>query len=283
MRNIFTFLLLLLMPIVCVAHTLHIGEMSIPLHTTKYTTPSVNFLIDGDVWYLPMVKVEQQNTLHLSYKNDVYTVCRGAERKVGNHYFIGACLVGADDNVYLESTGTQYIDTGVVPDENTKMFIDMQDLSEHAVHNYMGINCGGGKKRFSILSFHEQNVFGAIIPQYRIVSSKAFDNLRHTFELSKTEGYVVDNVAYGDIYNFNIDTTCTIWIFNDHTLSTFLVGRVYKSKIFENDIPLRDFIPVPAGMQIGDFTVPENGMWDIVEQRFYGNDGTGEFTYGVDE
>ena len=43
------------------------------------------------------------------------------------------------------------------------------------------------------------------------------------------------------------------------------------------------FVPVPIGLKIGDFVVPENGMWDIVEQKFYGNMGTGEFIYGVDE
>jgi hypothetical protein len=45
---------------------------------------------------------------------------------------------------------------------------------------------------------------------------------------------------------------------------------------------VRHFVPVPCGLKIGDFVVPENGMWDIVEQKFYGNDGTGEFIYGVD-
>ena len=41
-------------------------------------------------------------------------------------------------------------------------------------------------------------------------------------------------------------------------------------------------VGVPCGLKIGDFVVPENGMWDIVEQKFYGNMGTGEFIYGVD-
>ena len=41
-------------------------------------------------------------------------------------------------------------------------------------------------------------------------------------------------------------------------------------------------MPVPRGLQVGDFIVPENGMWDIVEQKFYGNMGSGEFIYGVD-
>lgn len=58
---------------------------------------------------------------------------------------------------------------------------------------------------------------------------------------------------------------------------------VYDVKIYEDDTLVRHLVPVPRGLKIGDYTVPENGMWDIVEQKFYGNSGTGEFLYGSDE
>ena len=58
---------------------------------------------------------------------------------------------------------------------------------------------------------------------------------------------------------------------------------MYYAKIWDNDTLVRHFVPVPCGLQIGDFVVPSNGMWDIVEQKFYGNMGTGDFIYGVDE
>ena len=58
---------------------------------------------------------------------------------------------------------------------------------------------------------------------------------------------------------------------------------VYDVKIYEDDTLVRHFVPVPCGLKIGDYTVPQNGMWDIVEQKFYGNSGTGEFLYGSDE
>ena len=58
---------------------------------------------------------------------------------------------------------------------------------------------------------------------------------------------------------------------------------IYSTKIYEDDTLVRHFVPVPCGLKIGDFVVPSNGMWDIVEQKFYGNMGTGDFIYGVDE
>ena len=60
-------------------------------------------------------------------------------------------------------------------------------------------------------------------------------------------------------------------------------ARSFYTKIYQNGVLVRHFVPVPCGLQIGDFVVPSNGMWDIVEQKFYGNMGTGDFIYGVDE
>ena len=59
--------------------------------------------------------------------------------------------------------------------------------------------------------------------------------------------------------------------------------RTYYFTIRDGDTVVRQMVPVPAGLRIGDYVVPSNGMWDIVEQRFYGNSGTGDFIYGVDE
>ena len=58
---------------------------------------------------------------------------------------------------------------------------------------------------------------------------------------------------------------------------------IYSFKIWDKDVLVRHFVPVPYGLQIGDFVVPSNGMWDIVEHKFYGNMGSGDFIYGVDE
>ena len=45
---------------------------------------------------------------------------------------------------------------------------------------------------------------------------------------------------------------------------------------------IRHFVPVPQGMKIGSFTIPSNGLFDIVNQQFYGNQGTGTFSFNQD-
>lgn len=59
-------------------------------------------------------------------------------------------------------------------------------------------------------------------------------------------------------------------------------AKFYYCKIWNNSNLVRHFVPVPAGLQIGSFTVPSNGMFDIVNQQFYSNQGSGTFTYGKD-
>ena len=57
----------------------------------------------------------------------------------------------------------------------------------------------------------------------------------------------------------------------------------YYYKLFKAGKLIQHFVPVPTGLKIGDYTVPSNGMWDIVTQQFFGNISTGEFSYGKDE
>lgn len=61
-----------------------------------------------------------------------------------------------------------------------------------------------------------------------------------------------------------------------------LNGFLYQTDFFEEEKIIRSFVPVPQGLKIGNFTVPSNGMYDMAEQKFYPNAGTGEFIYGKD-
>ncbi|MBO5696253.1 MAG: hypothetical protein J6S06_01950, partial [Alphaproteobacteria bacterium] len=56
--------------------------------------------------------------------------------------------------------------------------------------------------------------------------------------------------------------------------------KIYYFKVYDNGKLVRNFVPVRQGAVINEFVVPSNGMWDIVEQKFYPNAGTGNFVYG---
>jgi hypothetical protein len=47
---------------------------------------------------------------------------------------------------------------------------------------------------------------------------------------------------------------------------------VYTLKLYDNNTLVRDFVPAQYNGQYG--------MWDLVEDKFYPNKGTGTFTVG---
>ena len=98
--------------------------------------------------------------------------------------------------------------------------------------------------------------------------------------VSTSAPLVADQSAYWNLYigcwNYGYDNGTSIPFYP-------MLGRLYYAKFFEDGVLIRHFVPVPSGLVIGNYTVPSNGMFDIVNQQFYANQGTGTFTIGKDE
>ena len=55
-------------------------------------------------------------------------------------------------------------------------------------------------------------------------------------------------------------------------------GTMYSCQIYDNDVLVRDFVPVPQGDTTYSTTpAPSNCMWDKVSQAYFQNNGTGSF------
>lgn len=83
-------------------------------------------------------------------------------------------------------------------------------------------------------------------------------------------------IASGTSFNIGPQRLGSAWDYNTGF-------DYYYYKLFKAGKLIQHFVPVPTGLKIGDYTVPSNGMWDIVTQQFFGNIRTGEFSYGKDE
>ena len=59
-------------------------------------------------------------------------------------------------------------------------------------------------------------------------------------------------------------------------------GRIYRFVWTRNGAERYHLAPVPAGLKIGNYTVPADGMFDLVNQQFYANSGSGNFACGKD-
>lgn len=139
--------------------------------------------------------------------------------------------------------------------------------SGYASWFYVGTS--GGAQSYS-LQLASNNRYQAIISGTIGIHQKLTD---------LTAGTVLQDI--NNTWSFDGSATGGLKIFADETGNSVQYS-IYYVKFIENDQILYHFVPVPTGLQIGSFTVPSNGMFDIVNQQFYANQGSGTFTYGKD-
>lgn len=185
---------------------------------------------------------------------------------------------------YLESTGTQYIDTGYYPNLNTKVeFMASGINADSFAASSSGTWFTGGRQAY------QQKMFGS---HY----NPSNQNLYFSFSTSQNSSYYSSSSMYGDNKKFTLDKTglyindvkivnntnttdftspATLAIFalnNNGTVISFTGYKLQYYKIWDNNTLLRDFIPA----------IDENGvgfMFDRVSHTIYDNAGTGAFGY----
>ena len=206
--------------------------------------------------------------------------------KVNNQMWFGSQmqLTSANPNIYLQSSGTQYIDTGIKSSSSLSVEIDYKSISSANLLGYFG-TIDGINKSFSIAGMNAT-------PFLRIGTGTASgntayssNNYNHLTMANNFSACTINGNAMttdGNMGSSTFTNGDNIWFFgiNGNNLGSFDIKNV---KIYDNNILIRHFVPVPQGLVIGNFIVPSNGMFDIVEQKFYGNLGTGDFIYGNDD
>ncbi len=183
---------------------------------------------------------------------------------------------------YLESTGTQYIDTGVVPDfKSTAIKTSITFLGNIGIqYGIFGTGSSSDSSRFWLVSEENgSNWEAGIGPHYnklnKIQNKTTFiqytprNNIEYIIKIDNEE-FIADIDGYGNnlsnIYVFTVGRT-------DSHIPRKSIIKLYYFQIYDNDVLLRDFIPVLDG----------NGtpcMYDKVERKFYYNAGTGQFIAG---
>ena len=185
---------------------------------------------------------------------------------------------------YIESSGAQYIDTGVYMGPKTSFVADWQFTNT----NQQARICGGVGDFSFVLYISSGDVLswacGDNPASYNWSSVKA-DKNRHIFELNaKAQKFLIDNgnTFSSDLLDAKTKTaTQTLTLFTQKEANGKINGgayalgaRLYSTRLYDDDLLVRDFVPVR------NIYTGEAGLWDNVTQRFYGNLGTGSFLAG---
>ena len=180
---------------------------------------------------------------------------------------------------HLESSGTQYIDTGFKPNPTTTRF----ELSYSTTRSTSTFPFGSRVNSSfpSTASCTSYISDTSIRADWAGSNSVAFsttsgkinnlicENNKMTLNGSDYQGTVEKSSSYLD-YNFLL---FNMWDGSSGVRATGFAGKFYKAKLWDNGTLVRDYIPCidPLGVPC---------MYDLVGKKPYYNQGTGDFTVG---
>lgn len=182
---------------------------------------------------------------------------------------ISSGLVGLE---YIESTGTQYIDTGIKASKNLKIEADIDISPASGWVMILGDYTNG-----SYFSWWRQNT-----------TMRAYygSNTKTLAELTGKRKYIsnnTNNIWSIDTSKITVTPNSSDFSKNGNNLYLFSVNnggnynkasmKLYSCKIYDNGTLVRDFIPIKTTTNI-------YGLWDNVNKVLYENAGTGAFTGG---
>ena len=167
---------------------------------------------------------------------------------------------------YIQSSGTQYIDTGVAPDQTYTLKIKFQTAQSGSggvavsdqgwKSNGFGIWCnaaGFGNQAVQSLTLYGENPIEVVLSQSGLVVNG-------------------EQVWTPTAATFTVPANMTLMALNRNgSISEKLSGKLYYAQLYSGDTPVRDFHPcIDASGNVG--------LYDRVGKKFYGNAGTGVFT-----
>ena len=173
---------------------------------------------------------------------------------------------------YIESSGTQYINTGFKPNQNTRVLMDVEVLGttqcapfgarvsqSGTTYTLFLMTATTGRTDYG--TSKQTMTFSSILGRYTIDANKNVVNVNGVSITHTASTFSVDH----NIFLLAVNTA--------GKASNFAKVKLYSCKIYDNGTLVRDFIPCKNASG----TI---GLWDNVNSVFYANAGTGTFSTG---
>ena len=176
---------------------------------------------------------------------------------------------------YLQSSWTQYIDTGYKLGYNSKVEVRFMPPTGASVAIFGG-RSDFFEKTFSLFYMGSYNLRMDFRNQQ--VGPKGYTSRDVlTLGMSRTSVTIDDKLfaSLPSTADFVSDFNAALFAVNTAgTISAYGAFKAYHFKIWESDSPVRDYVPcVRTANSVA-------GMYDLVNAVFYTNQGTGTFTVG---
>lgn len=183
---------------------------------------------------------------------------------------------------YIHFDGNQYINTGYIANKNTRCILDADITPKSASWAIFG-----GRQRHDGLTYSLWYINNYIRYDYPLNSAGQYTirnfGGRNTIETNKNKVILDGKTIITVSTTSDFSTTNPLALASTYSESTNgdengydtrrMIANIYSFKIYDNEQLVRDYIPV----KMNDGQV---GLYDLVENKFYGNSGTGSITAG---
>ena len=177
---------------------------------------------------------------------------------------------------YIESTGTQYIDTGFYPKYNSRVVMDISNLSDDTTQWLFGSRDSGSSTAANQFCLYRNaattvraDYFGAnasttISDMTGRTVAERNGNIVSIFGATITNTAVTSGECTYPMYLFTLNNAGTA-----HSNKASM--RMYSCQVYDNELLVRDFVPCVNSSGSA-------GLYDVVSGVFYSNAGSGTFT-----
>lgn len=177
---------------------------------------------------------------------------------------------------YIQSSGTQYINSGFIPKATTRTIMKAEPMSWSAQSAFFGTR--------NATSPTASQAYIAAVPAATLYRSDYFGssltaetptimqitNIDKNKNICSFNNIMITNTSS----TVNATTNMFLLALNDvGTAKYFLSAKLYSCQIYDGNTLVRDFIPIKTTTNI-------YGLWDNVNKVLYKNAGTGAFTGG---
>lgn len=174
---------------------------------------------------------------------------------------------------YIQSSGTQYIDTGFKPNNNTRVVMDVQAVGTSGTYFAFGARESNASKSFCFFHYEGWSADYQSNTQRKTVAGINYTD-RMQIDFDKTTCTVNGKSVSFTAATFQCPVTMHLFAVNTNgTISGMIAAKLFACKIYDNGTLVRDFVPAMDSSG----TV---GLYDLVNNTFYANAGTGSFTAG---
>ena len=225
-------------------------------------TTSSKALVNSSEYYYFYIKAMNKNGKY-SYRKIQKT----------NSFVIGNLPQDFQRVEFLQSTGTQYINTGFKPNQDTSVEVEYSFTRSDVSYFLYGARTSSTSVMYALPLADVGESVRKLRCDYNnsrpTVNAGYSTNTKYKFKKDKNKSYV-DGVYQGESEYSNFTTVCNMYIFavdNSGTAQAFGYEKIYSFKIWDNNNLIREYIPCYRKSD------NKRGLFDLVESKFYMNEG----------